>query len=151
MFLGQAPPTAKWRAGGGVGSATFYFDQGAVQAAPTVTHSLRSGQQTSPEPHDPWVPGPVQKVPGLTGVRQCFASGQQYSVSAAQGDVQAAPGVTQTLVSGQHTSPVPHAASPSEAQLVFVGVRQCLASGQQYSVYLQTVPPPPPPVATRFL
>ena len=117
----------KWRAGGGVRSATFYFDQGAMQAAPTMTHSLRSGQQTSSNQHDPWVPGSrsVQKVPGSTGVKQCLAYGEQYSVSAAQGDVQAAPSVTQTLVSGQHTSPVPHAASPSEAQLVFVGVRQC--------------------------
>ena len=73
-----------------------------------MTHSLRSGQQTWSAAHEPWVPGPVQNLPGLTGVRQCLASGQQYSV-AAHGEVHGAPGVTQTLVSGQHTSPVPQA------------------------------------------
>jgi len=56
------------------------------------------------------VPGPVQNLPGviMTGVRQCLASGQQNSV-ARHGEMQAAPGVTQTFVSGQQTSPLPQA------------------------------------------
>ena len=47
------------------------------------------------------------------------------------------PGFTHSLVTGQHTSPDAHALA-SFRQLVLVAVRQCLASGQQNCVSLQT-------------
>lgn len=47
------------------------------------------------------------------------------------------PGMTQILVSGQQTSPFPHA-PVSSLQDFLVGVRHALASGQQYSVALHT-------------
>ena len=43
-----------------------------------------------------------------------------------------------TLVRGQHVSSAAHLAVAP--QTLAVGVRQCLASGQQYSVALHTVP-----------
>lgn len=73
--------------------------------------------------------------PGLAGVRHFLAAGQQYE--SAQGETQSAPGVTQILVNGQQTWPVPHAVA-LVAQLVAVGVKHFFASGQQYSLDLQT-------------
>ena len=67
----------------------------------------------------------------MVGARQCWASGQQYVPASAHGDVHALPTATQIFVSGQHT--LPPEQSPLSAHDVFVGVRQCFASGQQYS------------------
>ena len=101
--------------------------------APAVTHMFVSGQQTWPAPHPDSLPkmGLAQKMPGATGVRHARASGQQYEPWSAHGDTQAAPGVTQISVIGQHTSPAAQAFL-SALQEVAVGVRQCFASGQQY-------------------
>lgn len=81
---------------------------GGLHAAPTATHSLVNGQHTSVAlAHGDLAP---QKTPGLVGVRQCLASGQQYSVAAHCGvGTHALPGVTQILVRGQQTSPAEHA------------------------------------------
>jgi len=49
--------------------------RGGLHAAPTLTHSLVRGQQTSPSWQLP-CPEPWQNTPGLVGVRQCRASGQ---------------------------------------------------------------------------
>ena len=103
------------------------------QAAPTATHCLISGQQTCGAGHAALLVG-SHMVPGATGVKQCFASGQQNSVA-----LQVAVGthgceaVTHSLVNGQQISPVAHAASAA-AQDLPVGVKQALASGQQNSV-----------------
>merc|ERR1719199_1506615 len=53
-----------------------YF-YGGVHLSPTATHSCVIGQQTS---SDLQSEAPLHKVPGLVGVKQCFAAGQQYSV-----------------------------------------------------------------------
>tara|TARA_A100001015_G_scaffold284982_1_gene352039 strand:+ start:277 stop:531 length:255 start_codon:yes stop_codon:yes gene_type:complete len=77
-----------------------------------------------------------QNTPGLVGVRQCNASGQQYSSSLSQVDLQSTPeGSTQIFVKGQQTSPFEHASGP-DAQEWLVGVKHCFASGQQYCVLL---------------
>jgi|SouAtlMetagenome_1021521.scaffolds.fasta_scaffold20967_2 hypothetical protein len=76
------------------------------------------------------------KKPGFVSVRQCLAAGQQNSVALhAAGGVHAAPGVTQSLVRGQQTSPVGHV-EPALAQGILLAVRQCLASGQQGQRFL---------------
>ena len=79
------------------------------------------------------MPGPVQKTPGLTGLRQCFASGQQND-PASHVDLHGAPAATQIFVSGQQTGN----AEPSHivaflAHDTLDGVKHCFASGQQYS------------------
>ena len=71
------------------------------------------------------MPGPVQNLPGVTGVRQCLASGQQNSV-ARHGEMQAAPGVTQTLVSGQQTSPLPQACTEQWAKATGTDDESCM-------------------------
>ena len=108
---------------------------GGEQVSPAATQSLVSGQHTSLLLQ---LDASVQKTPGLVGLRQALASGQQYVPESAQGVWQSAPGLTQILVSGQHTSPSPHAVA-SALQLVLVGVRHFLASGQQYSVALHVL------------
>jgi hypothetical protein len=72
-------------------------------------------------------------VPGLTGVKQCNASGQQYDVAGQTAvGAQASPTTTHSFVSGQQTSEAEQA-SGSVAQVLFAtGVKQCFASGQQY-------------------
>jgi hypothetical protein len=107
--------------------------RGGAQATPTVTHSLTTGQHVWPLGH-----GAVaeHKKPGFVSVRQCLAAGQQNSVALhAAGGVHAAPGVTQSLVRGQQTSPVGHV-EPALAQGILLAVRQCLASGQQGQRFL---------------
>ena len=104
---------------------------GATHAAPGLTHSLVTGQQTSPAAQEPFVDG-SQNVPALTGVRQCLASGQQYDVfGQTLGGVHAGPTWTHILVSGQQVSPVAHGAVAEHAFGGSIGVRQCFASGQQ--------------------
>eukprot|EP01048_Picozoa_sp_COSAG05_P006997 COSAG05_NODE_478_length_9434_cov_5.178897_3_plen_177_part_00 len=86
-----------------------------------------------------------QRVPALMGVMHLRASGQQYEPSseipcAGHGDLQDAPGFTQSLVSGQHTSPASQLLV-SFAHVRFEGVRHFFASGQQYSEAWQTLAP----------
>jgi hypothetical protein len=57
------------------------------------------GQQTWEAAQEPWVPGPVQNLPGDTGVRQCLASGQQYEPRSLQGETQGEPARTDYGVS----------------------------------------------------
>merc|ERR1719199_1014144 len=110
---------------------------GDVQFEPTFTQSLVSGQQVVNPSLLPLqiVAFFAQEV--LDGVRQCFASGQQYSLVLLQGDVQLSPALTQSAVTGQHMGkPV----LPLQAVLLLgshcsvEGVRHFFASGQQYSV-----------------
>merc|ERR1712139_533346 len=55
-----------------------------------------------------------------------------------QGDLHAAPTFTQSFVNGQHVGrPVLSQAFGSAAHEIFEAVRQCLASGQQYSLLEQ--------------
>eukprot|EP01064_Diplonema_japonicum_P026269 TRINITY_DN37689_c0_g1_i1.p1 TRINITY_DN37689_c0_g1~~TRINITY_DN37689_c0_g1_i1.p1 ORF type:complete len:257 (-),score=45.86 TRINITY_DN37689_c0_g1_i1:55-825(-) len=117
--------------GGGRNFTTSLVAFYGLHAAPTVTHSLVRGQHTCPLAQG-WAVS--QRVPGFTGVRQCFASGQQYEVEGQIG-VHAGPTDTHSFVSGQHTCPERHEFE-SAAQLTLVGVRQCFASGQQYEVAL---------------
>ena len=99
---------------------------GGLHAAPTETHSFVRGQHTSVELAHLWVAS--QNTPGAVGVKQCLASGQQYSVALHCGvGAHTAPTATQILVRGQHTSPPVHAVA-SFTQLFIVGVRQCFAS-----------------------
>jgi len=105
-----------------------------LQSAPGATHIFVTGQHTSPFLQSP---SALQKTPGLVGLRHFFASGQQYVPLSAHGVLQGLPGITQILVSGQHTWPFPHAFL-SSLQEVLVGVRHAFASGQQYSEDLQT-------------
>ena len=112
-----------------------FFLYGGVHGLSAVTQTLVSGQQISSLAQ--WCL-PVQKTPGLVGLRHLSASGQQYSsASQTDGGVQSAPGSTQIFVRGQHTC-VPVHAVASFSQLTLVGVKHFLASGQQYSVALQT-------------
>jgi len=103
---------------------------GGMQGSSTATQSLVIGQQIALLPQTPFAAG-SQKCPGLVGFRQCSASGQQYESLPLHGDVHGAPGTTQILVSGQQTWP--EAQDSPAAQLCCVALRQCFASGQQYS------------------
>ena len=108
-----------------------------VHGLPTFTQSFVNGQHTSPLLQESLFVG-SQNTPGFVGVRQCSASGQQYSSLLSHVDLQATPlGFTQIFVSGQQTSPLEHVVG-SEAHERFVGVRHCFASGQQYWVLLHT-------------
>ena len=101
--------------------------------APTVTHCLISGQQTCGDGQAALSAG-SHMVPGATGVKQCFASGQQNSVDLhSLTGVHGCEAVTHSLVNGQQICPAEHAFA-SLAQEVPVGVRQAFASGQQNSV-----------------
>lgn len=106
--------------------------------APTDTHSLMSGQHTCFAGHALVSEG-SQRCPGFVGVRQCFASGQQYDLGSAHGDLHAAPTLTQIFVSGQQVSPVAHGVVVLHV-FFGTGVKQCLASGQQNSVVAQAPP-----------
>jgi hypothetical protein len=102
-----------------------------------ATHIFVTGQHTSPlSPHASLSFG-LQNTPGFTGVKQCFASGQQYS-STPHGVSHGFPGLTQIFVNGQHTSPFAQASFPPSTHETLVGVKQCFASGQQYSVLLHS-------------
>ena len=97
-----------------------------IHGAPTSTHRSVTGQHTWPFLQLDALP--LQKIPG-TGVKQCFASGQQYDPWSWHGDTQASPTFTHIFNNGQHTSLLGH---DDDRQDVWVGVKQCFASGQQY-------------------
>ena len=79
------------------------------QAAPTATHCLISGQQTCGAGHAALLVG-SHMVPGATGVKQCFASGQQNSVDLQVGvGTHGCEAVTHSLVNGQQICPAVHA------------------------------------------
>lgn len=71
------------------------------QASPTETHCLMSGQHTCGDGQADFFDG-SHIVPGATGVKQCFASGQQNSVALHVGfGVHGCEAVTHSLVNGQ--------------------------------------------------
>ena len=77
--------------------------------------------------------GKSTHVPGATGVKQCFASGQQNSVALhASFGTHGCDAVTHSLVNGQQSCPVPHEVALAEHETP-VGAKQALASGQQNS------------------
>ena len=102
-----------------------------MHAAPTETHSIVMGQHTWFVAQLPCVPGPVQKCPGLTGVKQCSASGQQYDRRSEHVVVHGPLSFTHSFVRGQQSSSAAHTVG-STAQLVFVGAAH-FPPGQQYS------------------
>merc|ERR1739848_620580 len=102
---------------------------GDSHAAPTFTQSFVSGQQVGES-----VLQSVSEAHVLfDAVRQCFASGQQYSVALqTEGATQSAPAFTQSFVTGQQMGKAGslHAFAADGSHCVLDGVRHFLASGQ---------------------
>ena len=112
--------------------------------SPGLTQRFVSGQHTSPFSQ---LSAPLQRTPGFVGVRHASASGQQYEPLSAHGVSHALPTFTHSFVRGQQVSSLPQTEA-SSLQLVFVGVKQCFASGQQYS--LLEHPSAPKPARSNF-